>query len=71
LKHKTAKTSVESTNTTSVDTPIPAEPKKKLKKKDSKKKEKEVIQRAQSFSSEKPLLSSIKTLKDNAAEITA
>jgi len=70
LKHtKTPKTSIESTNTTSVDT-ISIEPKKKLKKKDSKKKEKEV-QRAQSFSSEKPLLSSIKTLKDNAAEITA
>ena len=63
--------SVEPTNTTSVDTLIPVEPKKKLKKKDSKKKEKEAIQRAQSFSSEKPLLSSIKTLKDNAAEITA
>ena len=47
-----------------------AENKKKLKKKDSKKKEKE-IKRNQSFSSEKPLLSSIQTLKDNAAEIAA
>ena len=52
--------------------PQSTESKKKLKKKDSnKKKEKSEVQRAQSFSSEKPLLSSIKTLKDNAAEIAA
>lgn len=64
------KTSIDDTPTTTA--PPPTESKKKLKKKDSnKKKEKSDVQRVQSFSSEKPLLSSIKTLKDNAAEIAA
>jgi len=62
--------SIDDTPTTTA--PPPTESKKKLKKKDSnKKKEKSDVQRVQSFSSEKPLLSSIKTLKDNAAEIAA